>query len=190
MANKLLNRQRIQTAAQNAIVKGEELSFSSLAKKLGTRSQALYNYFPNVEALKIALADDFYQRFYENIEIALLGMQGEDAVVRMALFSRQYGLKNYAVIRMIQSIPAEKLRKTSVQQANINRYRGLFQRLLSYLKLDSAQELVVSRALRNLIVGEVNNVGSGWFIDDTISAEASFKKMIISLLHNSATNHE
>ncbi|WP_180245647.1 hypothetical protein [Secundilactobacillus silagincola] len=44
--------------------------------------------------------------------------------------------------------------------------------------------LNATRMIRNLIIGEIVNVGRGWFKNDAVNETDSFKQMLLVALHH------
>lgn len=78
MTSRTLSKEKIVAAAVQIINNQESLTFTRLSKLLGTRSQAIYNYFPDVMAIKGAVAADFYNQLSQRLRVDLLGMSGKE----------------------------------------------------------------------------------------------------------------
>ncbi|MCP0885803.1 TetR/AcrR family transcriptional regulator [Ligilactobacillus sp. WILCCON 0076] len=184
MALKVLDHTKILKAAISLIDAEEALTFSRLATVLGTRSQALYNYYPNVSAIRVAMVDYFYSGLFETLQ-KRLGELGDKAdIIEYGLICRKYSLEHYSLMQLALATPGKKIRKTKQQQELRKKYLALFNSLLEPLNLEYGDYLIISRALRNLVVGEVSNVGSGWFSNTKMSSEETFKKTIELLIRN------
>lgn len=81
MNSKTLSKEKIIKTAIELINNQENLTFTKLSRKLGTRSQALYNYFPDIMAVKISVAVSFYQDLAVRLKADLLGLSGKQAIV-------------------------------------------------------------------------------------------------------------
>ncbi|WP_164509933.1 TetR/AcrR family transcriptional regulator [Lacticaseibacillus porcinae] len=66
------------------------LNFKALASRLDIRSQSLYNYYPNIEALIEALGADFLGQLDTKLTHGLVGLSGVDALKRFAEISHDY----------------------------------------------------------------------------------------------------
>ena len=52
------------------------------------------------------------------------------------------------------------------------------------MNIDKHLLLNATRMIRNLIIGEVVNVGRGWFTTETVQESVSFKRMLQVALHH------
>jgi len=158
MTSRTLSKEKIVSAAIELINNKESLTFTKLSKKLGTRSQAIYNYFPDVLAVKVAVATDFYNNLTQRLQVDLLGLSGKQAVMACTNISVQYALDHFLVAQQILSIPEDKLSDPGLDNGFKNVHRILHQ-LLNPLVPDEKDQLVISRMLRNLAVGEIVHEG-------------------------------
>lgn len=67
-----------------------DLNFRTLAQRLDIRSQSLYNYYPNIEAVIEALGADFMSGLYTQLVVGLTGIAGRDALARFADIAHDY----------------------------------------------------------------------------------------------------
>ncbi|GEO59279.1 TetR/AcrR family transcriptional regulator [Companilactobacillus bobalius] len=177
-----LSKEKIVAAAVQIINNQESLTFTRLSKLLGTRSQAIYNYFPDVMAIKTAVAIDFYNQLSQRLEVDLLGLSGKQAIKTFANVSVQFSLSHFLVVQKVLSIPAnEDYDKTS--NNGLPAVLKILNKLLDSLIEDQKLQLIISRMLRNLIIGEIIHIGNDRFNDKLVAARDSFDKMLnITLL--------
>ncbi|MQS76278.1 TetR/AcrR family transcriptional regulator [Companilactobacillus halodurans] len=177
MTTRILSKEKIVLAAVDLINHQENLTFTRLSRILGTRSQALYNYFPDVMAIRIGVAIHFYNDLYQRLQADLLGLSGKEAIKAFNKIFVQYSLSHYPVAQQVIAIPAGKLHNDDLDAA-ILKIRNIGLKLLKPLVPDKKSRLVISRMLRNLIIGEIVHIGNGRFDNKTISAADSFDQML------------
>lgn len=177
MTSRTLSKEKIVTTATELINKQETLTFTKLGKELGTRSQAIYNYFPDVMAIKVAVAVNFYDQLAIRLQADLLGLSGKQAIKTFANTSVHYSLSKFRVTQQILSIPAGNLHDPDLDKS-FDALHTILDRLLDPFIMDDKQRLIVSRMLRSLIIGEVIHVGNGRFDNELINAHDSFDEML------------
>lgn len=172
-----LSKEKIITAAKELINDQENLTFTKLSRKLGIRSQGIYNYYSDIMAVKIGVAVSFYDELTVRLKADLLGLTGKQAIKAFANIIVHYALDNFLITQQIISIPAGKLNDSELNNSLIN-IRTILRLFLDPLVENKEDMIVVSRMLRNLVVGEILHVGNGRFEDKTISAPDSFNQML------------
>lgn len=177
LTSRTLSKEKIVATAIELVNQQETLSFTKLSKVLGTRSQAIYNYYPDVQALKIAIAVNFYDQLAVRLRADLLGLSGKQAIKAFANITVQYALGKFRVSQLILSIPAGKLHDEALDDSFLEIHH-IMNLLLDPLVTDEKQRLIVSRMLRSLIIGEIVHVGNGRFDNKLISARDSFDQML------------
>lgn len=168
MRRAVLSKEDIINHAIMMVDRGDKLSFSTLARKMKTTSQSLYNYFTNQKALEDAIVQSLVQSITEDARRQLFGVSGEDGIIKMAVIFRKKGLHH---IRLAQFIFSHE--RTDGLNQSINELRELIYQMLR-TKFNDKNILIASRLLRSLVVGEILNVGMGWFTSTEVSAEESF----------------
>jgi hypothetical protein len=177
-----LSKEKIVSIAVEIINNQETLTFTRLGKLLGTRPQAIYNYFPDVMALKVAVANDFYKQLAQRLEVDLLALSGKQAVKTFANVSVQYSLSHFLVVKQILSIPKDKLNSDDLNNGYMMIHK-ILNELLESLVDDKKSQLIILRMLSNLIIGEIVNDKNNRFDRNLMSARDSFDKMLdITLL--------
>lgn len=177
LTSRTLSKEKIVATATSLINNQESLSFTKLGKELGTRSQAIYNYFPDVMAIKVAAAASFYDQLAIRLQADLLGLSGKQAIKTFANTSVHYSLCKFHVTQEILSIPAGRLHDSDLDKS-FETLHTILGRLLNPFIEDDRQRLIVSRMIRSLIIGEIIHVGNGRFDDELISSHDSFDKML------------
>lgn len=177
MTSRTLSKEKIVAAAIELINDQENLTFTKLSRKLGIRSQGIYNYYPDVMAIKIGVAVHFYDELGVRLQADLLGLSGKQAIKAFANVSTQYALSKFRVSQEILSIPSGKLHDEALD-TSFHKIHVILNRLLEPFISDKETNLVISRMLRNLIIGEIVHVGNGRFDNKAITARDSFDKML------------
>jgi len=177
MTSRILSKEKIITTAIEIINNQEILTFTKLSKKLGTRSQSIYNYYPDVMALKVALAINFYNELAKRLQADLLGLSGKQAIKAFANITTQFSLGKFPLAQQILSIPAGKLQDEELD-ASFTQLETILRKFVNPLIPDKSQELVVSRMLRNLIIGEIIHVGNDRFNNQLMTSRDSFDQML------------
>ena len=90
--HRVLDQQKVlATAGVMASESGvANLNFKALATRLDIRSQSLYNYYPNIEAVIEALGADFLTQLDTQLTHGLVGLSGVDSLQRFAEISHDY----------------------------------------------------------------------------------------------------
>lgn len=90
--HRILDQQKVlaiagELASESGVA---NLNFKDLATRLDIRSQSLYNYYPNVEALIEALGADFLTQLDTQLTRGLVGLSGTASLKRFAEISHDY----------------------------------------------------------------------------------------------------
>lgn len=177
MTSRTLSKEKIVATAIELINQQESLTFTNLSKKLGTRSQAIYNYYPDVMAVEVAVAVDFFDNLAIRLQADLLGLSGKQAIKAFTNISTQYALGKFLIARQILGIPMEEKRSGDLN-VSIDKVHQILDIFLHQMINDEKKELVIARMLRNLIIGEIVHVGNGRFRNKLVNAQDSFDQML------------
>lgn len=181
MVKRILSKEKIIEGEIQLIKNDSPLNFSVLANYLGVKPQALYPYFKNQMDLNYAVLSETIDKLNELLKSQLLGMTGKSALIQLALISRNEGLKNIKLVHFIITIPPRNA--PAFTKKSINELRSIFNSLLATAFKHEDIQLLAGRMIRNLIYGELLNVGTGWFSNKKISQTESFKWMISESLN-------
>lgn len=182
LTSRTLSKEKIIETAIELINQQETLTFTNLSKKLGTRSQAIYNYYSDVMDIKNAVVVYFFDQLATRLNADLLGLSGKQAIKAFANVSTQYALENFLIAQQILSIPVEQKREGTLEESIESVYK-ILKLFLNQIIEDEQQRIIIARMLRNLIIGEVVHVGNGRFNNKKISSRDSFDQMLeITLL--------
>lgn len=174
MSKQLLSREKIVQAGIAALEAETPLTFANLARTLGTRSQALYAYFKNQTELSYAIMDHLLAATNRRLAQALFGLSGQTAVEQFAMTCRALGLAHPKLALFAASLP----RSEAIADEAINDFRQMMTTLIGELVQTEQVRLLGGRWLRDLIFGEVVNISAGWFNDQELSREESFRWLV------------
>ena len=178
MTSRTLSKEKIIAISLELIKKQTQPSFSNIAKAMGMRSQSIYNYFENAEELKAAIAVNFYQELFKQLQAELLGLSGKSAVKKFCQISTEFAINDFLVTQYVMSMPKWMFHGDKEVESSIDDVYQILRTLIDPLFSDAQQKLVVSRMLRNLIIGQIIHIGTGRFTNPLISADDSFDKML------------
>jgi len=178
-----LSKEKIITAALVLINRHESLNITNLGKLVGTRSQAIYNYFDDIMDIKVAVAAKFFDELSVRLQADLMGLTGEQALKTFVNVSVQYSLGKFDIVEMIIDIPSEKWQDAELKKSFLQIQVILKQSLVPVIK-DEILQLVVCRMLVNLIIGEVICAGRGRIDSNILDTQESFSKMIQIVLRD------
>jgi len=181
VTSRILSKEKIINTAMEMINHQETLNFTKLGKALGTRSQALYNYFPDIIVVKVAVAAKFYGKLGVRLDADLLGMTGKQAIKTFANVAVQYSLGNFYLVQQIITIPPNRLNNSEFEES-FRRLQMILIQLLKPIVQDESQQLVVSRMIFNLVIGEVFCAGYGRFDNNLLNTRDSFNQMLNRIL--------
>ncbi|GAT17991.1 TetR/AcrR family transcriptional regulator [Secundilactobacillus silagei] len=181
MTSRTLNTHKIVQTAMHLIEQQTPLTFSNISRELGTHSQALYNYFPDVTALSASIDEAYNAKLVTRLQQQLLGLAGEKAVLKFASVCRQYALERFKITQFVLAIPRELLNDGSSSSQDL---KNILKQILSSMGLNDGLLLNAMRLIRNLIIGEIVNVGRGWFTTETVEETVSFQQMLLVALHH------
>ncbi|PDH94433.1 TetR family transcriptional regulator [Oenococcus oeni] len=176
MPHQILTSEKIVQAGVNIIEADKVLTFSTIAHNLGTHSQALYVYFDNQKQLSYAIVGWAVTQVIESLKTKVFSHSGKQAIIIFATELRSIALKHIQLSRFVLTVQRDD-QNPEVQTAFEN-LRDLLHRLINSIFYDSDNRILASRCIRDLIVGDILNVGSGWFEDPTISPDDSFQESL------------
>ncbi|WP_237029154.1 MULTISPECIES: TetR/AcrR family transcriptional regulator [Lactobacillaceae] len=180
MSRQILSKDRIIQAAVAIIEAGGTPTFSTISRRLGSRSQALYPYFANQTELSFAIFDWVARQLNDQIKTELFGLSGREGLIALAVAMRREGLAHVRLTQYLLSIPRDTANADMQQGTDL--FRDLLGGMIRPVFQHSRVRLIAARWLRDLIVGDVVNIGAGWFIDQGISADDSFELALTASL--------
>ena len=176
-----LSKQLILNRAADMLNSGQQLSFTTLSKQFGTHSQALYPYFKNREELLNELFAWVLRQLLAAMQQANKSDDSGKAIVAVAVQFRKVALTNFGLFKTIMAI-SPTAQKVPEVQGLIREIRTSVDGALVGITSDQADRLLLSRAIRNIMIGEIFNEGSGWFDDPRIPAGDSYQRMLNDLI--------
>lgn len=176
MTKQVLTKERIILAAITQIENGGPLTFSVLAKQLGSRSQALYTYFANVTELKYAVVAWCLQRGKLQVQDQLFGQAGSAGILAFAQTSRALALQHERLSRFV--LAQDRTQNYPDVVAAFDGIKHLLHQLLDGTFQDTTIRELAGRCVRDLIVGDFMNVGAGWFTDKLMTPDESFEQLV------------
>lgn len=172
---KITQKKLIQTGI-NLIEAKQAPTFSNLARAMTIKSQAIYPYFANQIELSYAILEYSVDHLIAKLQTTLFGMAGREAIVQLAMIWRAEGLAHVHLSQFLLSLPRKE--QNEVLQAKIQVISQLMDQLLKQVLTSAKTRLLASRFIRNLIVGEILNIGGGWFQNSELPQESGFRTML------------
>lgn len=176
MTRQILSQEKIIQTSIELIEEGDVLSFSAIARKLGTKSQALYSYFNNQTELRYAVVGWAVTQVGDQLRKQLFGLSGQAGIVAFATEFRRLALTHLKLTQFVLSMPRTK--KYSEVTKAFGEIRLLLNQMIDGV-YPKSQQLLVSRCVRDIMVGDIVNVGTGWFTDDSLSATDGFHELLV-----------
>lgn len=176
MVRQVLTQERIIQAAIDCIETGQSPTFSTLARTLGTRSQALYPYFANQQALSYAIFNSAAQQLSDQLKTELFGQSGRDGLLALAVACRREVLAHIHLAQYLLGVPRDTENPDMQQATDV--FHELLGRMISPVYKQPRVRLLAGRWLRDLIVGDALNVGSGWFKNRELTSDESFSWLV------------
>lgn len=178
MTSRTLSNEKIIETTLILLREQKPVTFSNLGKRLGTRSQSLYNYFSGTTELKAAVTADYYSRIFAKLQTNLMGVAGEEAVVIFAKTYADHGIEDFFVTQYVMSLPKGKFHEDKQVKEAIESVYHTLQRLLRPMVKDEKRLMIVERMIRNLILGEIIHIGTGRFNNPLVDPNESFEEML------------
>lgn len=177
MPRQILSKDGIIKTSIQLLEAGQEISFSNI-------SQALYSYFPNQIALSYGIIAWLIKNLCLHLQQKLFGQTGIKGIVAFATEVRTLALEHFELTRLILKMP--RTQQFPEVTAAYDQLRLLFNQLLATEFTTPNQQLLASRWIRDLTIGDIVNVGTVWFADKSLSADQSFQKLLQQSLYDLA----
>lgn len=181
MRTQNLSQQTIIEAGAGLIEAQTPLTFSNIARGLGVKSQALYPYFANQAELRQAIVAWAVDQLTTRLRDELFGLAGKEAVTAFAEVCRQAGLTHPNLSCFVLAQPRAEV--SDANASGLLELHALLAKLLAAFIKSPSLQLAGARYLRNLIVGEIENVAAGWFTNPALDQAESFSWMIETSLN-------
>lgn len=151
-----------------------QITFTKIAEKLGIKYPSLYNYFDNINNLKIEMVKYFLSELNLNLMKRLIGKSGKEAIKELAYTYRDFAFKNRIFYELFMSIGITKNDDVHLLVKDFN--NTIYQVLDFYIQ-DNEQLISKSRSFRSLLHGFVSMSFHGYFHSD-VNLENSFAFMV------------
>ena len=184
MPRQILSKEIIIKKSIELIEDSKENNFAAIARNLGTQSQALYNYFPNQIALNYAIVAWTVELLANQLRQDLFGKAGLTAIIDFAMEFRETALKHFPLTQFVLKMP--RTNKYPEVNSAFAELKTIFNQIIGTKFTDPKKRLLASRCIRDLAIGDIVNVGTGWFADKSLSADKSFRKLLKQSLHQLA----
>ena len=177
MPRQILSKEIIIKTSIELIEDNKENNFAAIAKKIGTQSQALYNYFPNQLTLNYAIVAWTVSLLTDKLRKDLFGKAGLTAIIDFAMTFRETALNHFFLTQFVLKMP--RTNNYPETTAAFNELKSIFNQMIATAFTDSKKQLLASRCIRDLTIGDIVNVGTGWFADKSLPADKSFRKLLM-----------
>ena len=184
MPRQILSKELIIKTSIKLIENKKENNFATIARELGIQSQALYNYFPNQLALNYAIVAWLINLMTDQLRRNLFGKAGMTAIIDFAMEFRQLALNHFHLTQFVLKMP--RTNKYPETTAAFNELKSIFNQMIATEFTDPKRQLLASRCTRDLAIGDIVNVGTGWFADKSLPADKSFRKLLKQSLNKIA----
>lgn len=174
-----LNEKIIVKTGIKLIKQKRKLTFSSIGHALNVHSQALYSYFKNQDELNWLIVDTIIKKIIAACQKQVFGKAGKEAIIVFVQTIRELAIRNPELARFTLNL----MRNDSnlLTQNSFVRLRDLLHILIKTVYPDEEKQLLASRTLRDLLVGDIYNNINGWFSNPRIRSDESFVKMLDSV---------
>ena len=181
MPRQILSKELIIKTSIKLIENKKENNFATIAREFGTQSQALYNYFPNQLALNYAIVAWLINLMTDQLRRNLFGKAGMIAIIDFAMEFRQIALNHFHLTQFVLKMPRTNMFPETT--AAFNELKSIFNQMIATEFTDPKKQLLASRCIRDLAIGDIVNVGTGWFADKSLPADKSFRKLLENSLN-------
>lgn len=182
MPRQILSKEIIIQTSISLIEANKDNSFANIARNLGTQSQALYNYFSNQIDLNYAIVAWTIKQITQHLQQKLFGKTKMDAIIAFAMELRKLALDHFLLAQFILKMPrTDKYPDVKLAFTNL---KALLDCLIATEFTDRKKRILASRCGRDLLIGDIINVGTGWFVDKSIPTESGFRTLLKNNLEN------
>ena len=176
MPRQILSKEIIIKTSIELIEDNKENNFATVARKIGIQSQALYNYFPNQIALNYAIVAWTVELLTNQLRKDLFGKAGLTAIIDFVMAFRETALNHFLLTQFVLKMPrTDNYPETT---AAFNELKSIFNQMIATEFTDPQKQLLASRCIRDLAIGDIVNVGTGWFADKSLPADKSFRRLL------------
>ncbi|NRT76060.1 TetR/AcrR family transcriptional regulator [Clostridium beijerinckii] len=151
-----------------------KITFTKISEKLDIKYPSLYNYFDNMDNLKIEMVKYFLNNLNLNLMKRLIGKSGKDAIKEFAYTYRDFAFKNRIFYELFMTIG---ITKDDEIHLLVKKFNNILYEILNFYIEDKEQLIYKSRSLRSLLHGFVSMNFHGYFHTD-VNLESSFAFMV------------
>lgn len=184
MVRQILSKERIIQASVALIEAGKIPTFADLARRLSIHSQALYPYFSNQAELNDAIFAWAMRQLNEQLRNKLFGLSGREGIMAFSIACRQECLAHIRLTQYLMGVHRDQANQD--MQAGTDLFHDLMSSMIKPVFKRAKVRLLAGRWLRNLIIGDVINVGAGWFKNRELSSDETFEWMVSACLQRLA----
>lgn len=177
MTRQVLSNEKIIQTGIDLIENDSLPTFSTIAKKLGTRSQALYSYFNNQTELNYVIVAIIINRVDDHLQNTFFGTNGINSIVAFAEELRSLTLRHIKLAQFVLSMPRKEEFPDAIEA--YTRFQSMLHQLVNNTYMDQKQRILVNRCVRDLIVGNVTSISSGWFGTEIVSSNDTFSQLLL-----------
>ncbi|WP_125706143.1 TetR/AcrR family transcriptional regulator [Lacticaseibacillus daqingensis] len=148
-----LDHEKILTAARAIACEDgfQQLTFQTLAKRLGIRSQSLYNYYDNIDGVIEAMGTDFMSALYAQLIEASTGLAGRDVLAAYAENAHAFFQSHGALVQLFYYVHHYPEKSPFVQATG--KVIQLLKRLISHVHLAHMSHEAYVQALISSVLG-------------------------------------
>lgn len=173
-----LSREKIMATAQKIITdRGfPELTFGSLAKELNIRSQSLYNYYANADAVIEDMGANFMKTLYASMAENLTGISGKEALRGYANIAHSYFESQGALVQVIYYV--HHYPEDSPFVLETGRVLNLLRRVIRPIKLKKMTNDAFEEAFISSVLGYTVLEIMGFLTKVEARQQQSFKQLV------------
>lgn len=176
--HRILDREKVLAAARVMVTRDgiRELTFQTLAKELNIRSQSLYNYFSNLDAVIEALGTEFMHNLHQEFIEQVSGIAGKDAIRTFAQTTHRYFEQQQSLDEIIYFVHHFPESSPFVQATGD--VIGLLKRLITHTEFKHmAKESFVQNFISSVLGFTVLEV-MGFLPDGQPSRDTTFESLL------------
>lgn len=177
-----LSKEKVLDKAMN-IAENDGLSlltFQKLAESLNIKPPSLYNYFKNLDELKITIGSLFFNKLESALYENLLGLSGKEAIKVFSSTIRNYSLQHPKLAMVILIVPKYE-HQSAIYQSSLKIFK-ILDHILSFTGKSSSEILILSRSIRSAVFGFILLELSGYFENNAVTKDDSFDAMLNTII--------
>lgn len=173
-----LSKEKIMATAQEIIGNQgfPQLTFGSLAKTLDVRSQSLYNYYANVDAVIEDIGTNFMKTLYLKMAENLTGISGKEALRGYADIAHAYFESQGQLVQLIYYV--HRYPEDSPFVLETGRVLNLLRRVTQHIKLKKMTNDAYEEAFISSVLGYTVLEIMGFLTKVQAKQQQSFQQLI------------